>query len=244
MLEDKSYKLADYLVRSGDRYALTKYEIVMKWLPQKDNLRILNVGCGSGEMNILLAQKPSWRVDAIDIDADAVEISHKLKAEHQIENLNIYHSSIEDFTGLHGRYDVIVSNDVLEHIENDLAAIKHLSNLVKPNGIVCISVPALQWLFGYHDEQLGHYRRYSRINLTHKLSKFLDVKKCRYFAAILIPIALLYSCWLRKSYPVGGLGKESLIAKILKWLLAIEAKIPLPIGTSLIALATPRGNKP
>ena len=55
-LEDRNYKLADYLARSSDRYTLTKYEIVMQWLPKTPNLRVLNAGCGSGEMNILLSQ--------------------------------------------------------------------------------------------------------------------------------------------------------------------------------------------
>lgn len=238
MQENKNYKLADYLVRSKDQYALTKYKMVMSWLPQKDNLRILNAGCGSGEMNILLSQHSSWQVDAIDVDPEAIAISKILKLENQIDNLNIYQSSIEDFVAKGGKYDVIVSNDVLEHIEDDIAAIKKLSNLLKPQGILCISVPSLQWLFGYHDEQLGHYRRYNQQNLTQKLSKFFQIKKCRYFAGSLIPIALLYSCWLRKPYPVSQQSKESLIAKILKLLLTIESKIALPIGISLLVMAT------
>ncbi|HEY9641894.1 MAG TPA: hypothetical protein V6C57_15510, partial [Coleofasciculaceae cyanobacterium] len=121
-----------------------------------------------------------------------------------------------------------------------LAAMKKLAGLLKLNGVLCISVPALQALFGYHDEQLAHYRRYNKSNLTRKLFQYFEVQKCRYFAAILIPIALLYSCWLRKPYPIGEPGKESWVTKLLKLLLALEAKIPLFTGTSLIAMATPK----
>ena len=240
--EDKSYKLADYLVRSSDQYALTKYQIVMDWLPKQDNLRILNAGCGSGEMNILLTQNSSWQVDAIDVDDEAIRISNQLKTENHLDNLQVFKTSIEDFREQNNKYDVIVSNDVLEHIEDDVAAMKKLATLLKPNGMLCISVPALQWLFGYHDEQLGHYRRYNKRNLTRKLDQFFQIKKSRYFAGCLIPIALLYSCWLRKSYPVGKQGKESLITKTLKLLLTTEAKIALPIGTSLLVMATAEDN--
>lgn len=242
MQEDKSYKLADYLVRSSDQYALTKYQIVMSWLPKKDNLRILNAGCGSGEMNILLAQNTSWHVDAIDVDEEAIRISNKLKLENQVENLTMFQTSIEEFVEKGSKYDIIVSNDMLEHIEDDVEAMKKLADLLKPNGILFISVPALQWLFGYHDEQLGHYRRYNKRNLTSKLSQFLQIKKSRYFAGSLIPIVLLYSCWLRQSYPVGQQGQKSLIAKTLKWLLTTEAKLALPIGTSLLVEATSHNN--
>jgi 2-polyprenyl-3-methyl-5-hydroxy-6-metoxy-1,4-benzoquinol methylase len=239
-IENREYKLADYLARSADYYALTKYKIVMAWLPKTPNLRVLNAGCGSGEMNILLAQQRTWQVEAIDVDPAAVQISEQLKAEHQLDNLTVLKCSIEALDRPAGYYDAIVSNDVLEHIEDDLAAMKKLAELLNPSGILCISVPALQSLFGYHDEQLAHYRRYNQRNLTRKLRQYFEVKRCRYFAAILIPIALLYSCWLRKPYPVGEPGKESQVTKLLKLLLSLEAKLPLPTGTSLIAMATPR----
>ena len=237
-IENRAYKLADYLARSADYYALTKYKIVMAWLPKTPNLRVLNAGCGSGEMNILLAQNPAWQVEAIDVDPAAIQISEQLKAEHQLDNLTVLKCSIEALDRPPGSYDAIVSNDVLEHIEDDVAALKKLAELLKPNGILCLSVPALQALFGYHDEQLAHYRRYNQRNLTRKLLPYFEVKRCRYFAAILIPIALLYSCWLRRSYPVGEPGQESIVTKLLKALLSLEAKIPLPIGTSLIVKAT------
>ncbi len=239
-LENRNYKIADYLARSADYYALTKYRIIMTWLPKTSNLRVLNAGCGSGEMNILLAQNPSWQVEAIDIDPEAIQISEHLREEHKLENLKVFKCSIEDLDRPLGYYDAIVSNDVLEHIEDDLAAMKKLTGLLKLNGALCISVPALQSLFGYHDEQLAHYRRYNKSNLTRKLFQYFEVQKCRYFAAILIPIALLYSCWLRKPYPIGEPGKESLVTKLLKFLLALEAKIPMFTGTSLIAMATPK----
>ncbi len=235
-LEDKYYKLQDYLSRSQDSYTLTKYKIVMKWLPKQKNIRVLNAGCGSGEMNILLAQNASWQVDALDVDRDAIYLSQKIQQENNLDNLQVFHNSIEEHQPS-GKYDIIVSNDVLEHIENDIGAMEKLYDMLEPNGILCISVPALPWLFGYHDEKLGHYRRYTRKNLLKKLSRYFQVKKCRYFGAILIPIVLLYSCWLRKPYPVGQMGKASLIKRILDFLLNLEAKTKLPIGISLLVLA-------
>lgn len=235
--EDRNYKLADYLARSSDRYSLTKYKILMNWLPQTPKMRVLNAGCGSGEMNILLSQNSTWQVDALDVDIEAIKLSEKLKLENSIKNLNLYHTTIEDYTAPE-KYDLIISNDVLEHIEDDQAVIKKFSDLLKPDGLIGISVPALQWLFGYHDEMLAHYRRYHRKELIKKLSVYFNISKCRYFGASLIPIALFYSRWLRKPYPVGELENQSVTTKILENLLGFESKVSFPLGISLIALAT------
>lgn len=65
-----------------------------------------------------------------------------------------------------GRFDVILLLDVLEHIEDEAAV---LTSLVAENlaagGRVLVSVPAHPWLYGQHDRNLGHYRRYSSRSL-------------------------------------------------------------------------------
>ncbi|NER24443.1 MAG: class I SAM-dependent methyltransferase [Symploca sp. SIO1B1] len=235
--ENKAYKLTDYLARSNDIYTLNKYKIIMNWLPQTEDMQILNAGCGSGEMNIMLAQRHSWQVDAIDIDSEAISLSQKLKSEANLVNLNLFNKPIEEHLPQH-QYDIIVSNDVLEHIENDVQVIKKFSEMLKQNGTICISVPAYPWLFGFHDENLGHYRRYTKQDLLSKISRYFKIEKYRYFAASLIPVVLLYSCWLRKPYPVNELNQKSYLKMIFDWLLIRESKITLPLGISLIVLAT------
>ncbi|BAZ27308.1 release factor glutamine methyltransferase [Kalymmatonema gypsitolerans NIES-4073] len=68
----------------------------MRWLPKNPNLHVLNAGCGSGEMNILLSQNSTWQVDALDVDVEAIKLSQKLKIENNIKNFNLYHTTIED----------------------------------------------------------------------------------------------------------------------------------------------------
>jgi SAM-dependent methyltransferase len=235
MTENVHYKHEDYAIRANDPYALAKYKIIMRWLPQKSDLRVLNAGCGSGEMSVLLAQNESWTIDAIDVDPDAIQRSMELKHASGLSNLAISQSSIEDHPGRD--YDIVISNDVLEHIEDDKQAISCIVSMIKPGGMFCISVPALQWLYGYHDELLGHYRRYNKRLLQSRLSPFFSVKTCRYFGAGMIPIAVLYSHLLRRSYPVGKQSPGSLPARALEAILGIEQKVAFPMGTSLLALA-------
>ena len=207
----------------------------MDLLPSKEFLNVLNAGCGSGEMNILLAQNKTWNVTGIDVDEESILLSQKLKKENNLDNLNIIKSSIEDHIPLE-KYDIIVSNDVLEHIEDDREAINKLSLLLKKDGVLCVSVPSLNFLFGYHDVMLGHYRRYNKKNLKKILSLYFDIEKCRYFGGILIPVALLYSKIIKKPYPISKRNEKSVISKVLKRLLNFEKYLSLPLGTSLIAM--------
>jgi hypothetical protein len=67
--------------------------------------------------------------------------------------------------------DLVLALDVVEHVEHDHEFVRHtLAALVKPTGVVIVSVPAHQFLFTHHDTALGHYRRYSQRQLTALLS--------------------------------------------------------------------------
>lgn len=231
--EDTQYKHDDYAVRNNDAYALSKYQIILNWLPNFDGLRVLNAGCGSGEMTALLAKNPTWHVDAFDVDAEAIALSRAMKEELNLQNVTIYEAGIESFTGKN--YDIVVCNDVLEHLPDPVNAVSHLTKMLKSGGVLCVSVPALQWLFGYHDQLLGHYRRYNRKMLINLLSPHMKVTHCRYFGFTLIPIAVWYSLLRKKNYPVSESTGVSFKARILNSFLSMERSIPFPIGTSLLA---------
>jgi hypothetical protein len=129
---------------------------------------------------------------------------------------------------------------VLEHIEDDFAAFEKLVQLVKPGGILLITVPAGQWLYGFHDESLGHFRRYSRRQLARLVSDSCRIEALRYFGFSLIPVCYLYSKLLRKPYPVGESGdssKNPVAACVLRSLLQLDRLLSLPVGTSLILKA-------
>lgn len=79
--------------------------------------------------------------------------------------------------------DFIYSLNVLEHIEDDLNSLKQWFHLLKPGGRVLIYVPAFQLLYSSMDRKVGHFRRYSKNDLTTKsraagfnviLAKYVD----------------------------------------------------------------------
>jgi hypothetical protein len=93
-------------------------------------------------------------------------------------------------------------------------------------------------LYGLHDEMLGHYRRYDRRSLTRVLTPHFTIERMRTFGFAFIPVTAFYSRWRRKPYPTGPAGGASLVSRAFGAVCAIEARVPLPLGTSLLVDAT------
>jgi SAM-dependent methyltransferase len=236
------YQFEDLLTRSQDQYANAKYRIIAGYLHGCERLRILNAGCGSGELSLVLSAA-GHDVVGIDPASEYIEVARRNAAEAGANRCAFEVSSIEAFA-TDRVFDCVVATDVLEHIEDDRRAIARLAALVRPGGSVILTVPAGQWLFGFHDEALGHYRRYSSASLRRLAERVLHVESIRYFGFTLIPVCLLFSRILRRPYPVAETGdstKRPLTSSALRTLLRLDRALPAPAGTSLILKGISRG---
>jgi SAM-dependent methyltransferase len=83
--------------------------------------------------------------------------------------------------------------DVLEHVDDDEGFVAEMRRILRPDGLVYVTVPAHQWLWTIEDVEAGHFRRYS----THQLaSRFeaagFEVLYVTYFFELLVvPVYLL-----------------------------------------------------
>jgi len=79
------------------------------------------------------------------------------------------------------KYDAIYTSNVLEHIEDDVAALKVLSEHMTSGAKIGIYVPAIPILFSDMDRSVGHFRRYKRRELIDKVTQAgFEVKTCFY----------------------------------------------------------------
>jgi len=131
--------------------------------------------------------------------------------------------------------------NVLEHIQNDQAAVADFVSRLKPDGSLIILVPAVPSVFGRIDERLGHYRRYSKAGLHSLLTQSgLMVEKLRFFNFV----GLLGWWWNTK---VAKREKQSdtqilfFDRFLVPWLSAIEKLLAPPIGQSLLAVGRKAG---
>jgi SAM-dependent methyltransferase len=133
---------------------------------------VLEIGCGRGAFAARLA----LRYNYLGLEPDRrswAEARARLGAVGRGEVRNISSGQLR-----HERFDLVCAFEVLEHIEDDAAALAQWSRLLHPGGWLLLSVPAHQDRFGPWDEFVGHFRRYDLPSITGLLAGagFADVR--------------------------------------------------------------------
>jgi SAM-dependent methyltransferase len=146
--------------------------------PIKGNL--LEIGAGSGHAIEKLAKY--GKVDAIEVAPEAWPFLANKPVSH------LYKTPIPN-KDIKKRYGAIVGLEVLEHIEDDKATARWLASRLNSGGLLVLTVPAYQSLFGAHDIANHHYRRYTRKRLLDILPPSLTPLKSGYFMTALFPLA-------------------------------------------------------
>jgi len=225
-----SYKIEDHLFRSADAYAQGKYDITTRWLRPRIRAGqlLVNVGCGGGEYNAT-ARALGLRVIACEPDPAAFALAEQAASP----DIDVRCCGLMDLVGTVPPADVLVMHDVLEHIADDTRAVAAVRDLLAPGGIAIISVPAYQWLYGVHDVELGHYRRYTRGRLLALFRDAFVIEASRYYGAAMIPVALWFSRITKRPYPLAaasrGIGHAAVTT-----ICQLESRLPLPVGTSVL----------
>lgn len=215
--------LADYLTRWGD-------------LPH--GAHILEIGCGTGHNLPMLAR--FGEIDAIEIDETA-----GAKASERLGK-PVGTAPLPELTGVEpGSYDLVAVLDVIEHVEDDVAALKAIAAALKPGGKILITVPAHQWMWSAHDVVNHHKRRYSKRAFEGLLEEAgLRGEKLGYFNSLLFPVAVA------ARFAGKLMGKDdsddspppkplnTLFEAIFRLERHLVGRMPLPPGLSLITLAS------
>ena len=145
--------------------------------------RILEIGCGTGHNLAMLGQ--FGQVDAIELDAAAREVASARLGRA------VLGARLPELEGVpEASYDMVALLDVLEHVEEDRAALASIARRLKPGGAILITVPAFQWMWSAHDVVNHHQRRYSKRTLNAAIADAgLKADFVGYFNSILFPLA-------------------------------------------------------
>ena len=153
---------------------------------------------------------------------------------------------VMDITNLsfpNNSFDLVTAFDVFEHLEDDQKGLEEAFRVLKKGGFLLLTVPAYSWLWSFHDESLGHKRRYTKQELEKKVKKagFKILKSSYLISSFLFPIALFR--FIQRLFRVKGqsyviLPKflNVLLAEILKLEALLLQFCNLPFGVSLILL--------
>jgi SAM-dependent methyltransferase len=145
--------------------------------------------------------------------------------------------------------------DVLEHIEDDRTFVHRVHDIMRPGGLLYLTVPAFNWLWSVSDVDAMHFRRYTKRTLTDVLAGDFDVLYATCLFQRLVPVtalvrALPYRAGLTRPKPADAYEREHAVGRrrlagIFSRMLnhevrAIAAGKSLTVGSSLLVVAVRR----
>jgi SAM-dependent methyltransferase len=205
------------------------------------DLRILDVGCGTGRLLRELGRFGS--AQGIDVSDEALRFCRQAGLEGVVK------ASLEQLPFPDGEFDLVTALDVIEHIDDHVAALRECRRVLRPDGRIVIFVPAHRWLWSLQDEISHHYRRYTASTLREALlSAGFQVERLTYVNLFLLPVIYVGRLWLKVLLRFKDLRSENelhpgwsngLLARIFSSEIPILRSRDLPMGASLLCLAVP-----
>jgi len=228
----------DYWWHVGKRSLVEK--LIQKYLRPGKNRQLVDVGCGSGLMMEIL--KKYGEPHGVDLTEEALKFCRQRGLK------NLYQADVTKLPFKKDQVDLVIALDLIEHVADDVAAFREFHRVVKPGGIIVISVPAFKFLWSYWDDILGHERRYTARSLATAITKAgFKVEKVGYSnSLILLPTFLMRKLKSLKKIdpeeqPSDFIPTPRALNKLLTSYYALEtsaaANIRLPAGLSVIAVA-------
>ncbi len=164
------------------RYELISQVVGGLNLDRRADYRILDAGCGTGQMLQHLGH--FGRAVGVDTSPEAIRFAATRAAD------NLVLGSILDLPFADGTFDCVLSLDVIEHVDDDVELVRHLAQVLKPGGHLVLTVPAFRALWSEHDVVNWHKRRYRAPQLRALLAaQGLEIERLTYCnTALFAPI--------------------------------------------------------
>lgn len=221
---------------------LVCHQILNRFIPRAGKL--LDIGTGTGKMLSELKQA-GWQVFGVDIEKKAQQESAKRGIYIKTADVSKKPLPFPNST-----FDLVTALDLLEHIPNDQFCLREMKRVLKPQGIILISVPAYQQLFSYWDKMVGHYRRYSTKSLKQLCAqtKLKIIYLSYYFSFLLLPALMIRIIKKILKLEKTSDFQTNPLPKLLTPFIIILSKIEqsllrysrLPFGLSLIGVVKPK----
>ena len=213
-------------------------DLIRRTVRPPANAKLLEIGCGTGHNLAMLGR--FGEVDALELDDEARAVAEQRLAK------SVMSSPLPELAGVPEKhYDLIAALDVVEHIDDDVAALASIAKRLKPGGKLLVTVPAHQWMWSAHDVVNHHKRRYSKRALKALFAGSpLKLEAIGYFNSLLFPLAMAerLSSRLRGEDDANLSLPPKALNATLEAVFAAErylvGRLPLPPGLSLFAIAS------
>lgn len=209
-----------------------------KYLSGRNDVVILDVGCGDG---LFFDQLQKFgTVEGVESDPNTMTENGKWSEQ-------IHCRLFDNSFSPNRKYDAILMLDILEHMPDPDAALKHARTLLKPDGVLVATVPAFNSLWTSHDDLNHHYIRYTKKTFCPLVKNvgFAPLES-RYLFHWTCPVKLMIRF---KEWMLGGEAKSPTVPSqmvnfVCEALSRLEqatiSRLPMPFGSSLMVTARPK----
>jgi SAM-dependent methyltransferase len=153
----------------GPRHDYRESLVLRELLPATPGPRILNAGSGAGSLTVRLARL-GLRTTSIDASPELCARTRALLEQEDPGGRHLVRVGDVSRLGLSdGSFDGVVAAEVLEHVDDDRAALGEIHRVLRPGGVLVVTVPVDPFRYDWTDLWAGHRRRYTREGLAERL---------------------------------------------------------------------------
>jgi len=211
-------------------------DLIRRFAPRSG--RVLDIGLGTGFNANLMVQR-GYEVTGLEPSKDAIAFASRVAPRVSVIESVFPAPSVPSAS-----YDIALLLDVVEHIEDDAAALRDLARILKPGGVAFITVPAFPFLWTKHDDDAHHFRRYRKRELVNVIrSAGLQPELVSYYNFFLFPAVVTFRALKRLMRREEGSDFDATPAALnglLAGLFSAERLAlrfaRLPVGVSLVAV--------
>ena len=213
-------------------------------ITKEENKLILEVGCSSGYM-LQDFQKNLPHLYLMGADYLAAPLK---KLSQNLPKIPLLQFDLQNCPLPDDSVDGVVALNVLEHIERDEEALKHIYRILRPGGVAHIEVPANPNLYGIYDEYLMHHRRYTLFDIISKSrSAGFKIEFTTHLGFLIYPAFWMIKKLNRRHFSKTDEQKLEIVSKqirqtsnsfLMKALIQLETKIgnffQFPLGIRIV----------
>jgi len=201
---------------------------------------ILDIGTGTGTNLRLLKERGYENYQGLDASDEAIRWCAD-KNLGKVHKGDVCHLPFAD-----GAFGLVLATDIIEHVDDDLRALREISRVLAPGGKAIITVPAFESLWGLQDDVSRHKRRY-RINLvTDRINGAgLTCRNSFYFNYLLfLPIWAArklirgFRIRLKSENQINTAALHRVMTRVFLFDIWTARRLHLPFGVSIAVVAT------
>jgi SAM-dependent methyltransferase len=163
------------------------FRLLDPYLSGREISRVLEAGCGTGFLSLLLEKERRWPVTAVDISGEGLRHARAMGVREPVQ------ADVRHLPFGCGAFDLALSMDVLVHLPRggECEAAREMARVLRPGGLVAVRAAALDLFRSRHSEFVSERQRFTRRRLCETFTAAgIRVARCTYANALLSPAAL------------------------------------------------------